>query len=133
MIWKKHPLYNYEASEDGEIRHAVSKRKIKPRICRYGYGRMNLYYGGKHTTVPVHRIVAEAFMGVSELTVNHIDGNKQNNAITNLEFCTSAENVGHSFRVGLRPKNTKPVTVQGIEYYSKREAERVTGLSRHSL
>ena len=53
----------------------------------------------------VHRLVAEAFLGGPhpDLDVNHIDGDKTNNCIENLEWCTREENVRHAVRIGIRP------------------------------
>jgi hypothetical protein len=52
---------------------------------------------------PIHRYVATAFCGNpdSKPYVNHIDGNKQNNAASNLEWCTHLENMQHAVRTGL--------------------------------
>lgn len=52
-------------------------------------------YANKRTLL-VHRLICEAFYGQSEKQVNHIDGNKSNNRIVNLEYCTAQENVTHS-------------------------------------
>jgi TATA-box binding protein (TBP) (component of TFIID and TFIIIB) len=50
---------------------------------------------GKNKTIKVHRAVAETFLGESEQEVNHIDLNKSNNSLTNLEYCTRGHNVRH--------------------------------------
>ena len=60
---------------------------------------------GKAQTVRVHRLVAMAFIPNPHhyLEVNHIDGNKQNNNVNNLEWCTRNQNIAHAMRTGLSP------------------------------
>lgn len=56
----------------------------------------------------VHRLVASAFFGDNpDMEVNHKDGNKLNNTISNLEWCTHKENIQHSFRIGLNKFSDK--------------------------
>ena len=58
----------------------------------------------------VHRLVLEAFSPVGnilQLQVNHIDGNKHNNSLKNLERCTQAENMAHSSKISLRDNMPK--------------------------
>lgn len=75
-------------------------RIIKPRIHKRGYLYLTLNNSGKRETVTVHKIVAEAFLGKrpDNLTVNHIDMNRQNNKIENLEYVTLIENVLMSYK-----------------------------------
>lgn len=79
----------------------ISEKILKPCECN-GYYCVSLWKNHKMKLVRIHRLVAEAFLGKSELTVNHIDGNKQNNNVNNLEYLTSAENTRHAIRTGLR-------------------------------
>ena len=53
-----------------------------------GYFTVGLRKDNKQTTKKVHRLVMETFRGPSELTVNHIDHNRQNNSLINLEYVT---------------------------------------------
>lgn len=63
---------------------------------------------GKHKNVCVHRLMAETFLPNPENKpqVNHIDGNKQNNQLSNLEWVTQAENAQHAIRTGLDKKDS---------------------------
>lgn len=70
-------------------------------------------------------------MGLMDgMTVNHKDGDKTNNSITNLEFMSASENTSHSFKSGNRKSCCHPVEFDGVFYYSKREFERKTGIPR---
>lgn len=78
-------------------------KKLNPTIKK-GYKTVNLCVNNKRKTISIHRIVAFTFLNKTEeevkrfkLTVNHKDGNKLNNDISNLEWCTSQENLKHAW------------------------------------
>lgn len=78
------------------------KQELKPEETSKGYLRVDLYdKEGKRKHFKIHRLVAQAFIPNPENKpqINHIDGNKQNNSITNLEWVTDAENKEHRKRV----------------------------------
>lgn len=73
-----------------------------------GYCYVKLYKNGKGKTMRVHCIVMNTFMPVNkkygfdpQYTINHIDGNKQNNCLPNLEWCSQSDNQKHAYVVGL--------------------------------
>lgn len=103
-MWKQIYDYpNYEVSDKGEIRNIKSGRILKTRPNPRGYYYTNLSKNGNLKVFRIHRIVAQLFIpnpdGKSE--VNHIDGNKKNNAADNLEWVTREENRQHAIDTGL--------------------------------
>lgn len=109
-IWKDIPIAkNYEASNLGNIRNKKTKHIIKQMINSKGYSQVSLYLK-KKKTIRVHRLVASAFLENKNNygDINHIDGNKLNNNVDNLEWCTRKENIIHSWKKGLsKPHNTR--------------------------
>lgn len=106
-VWKtveEFPIY--EVNQSGVIRHKKTKHVKKPRLDSWGYHQVGLSDGrhGINHNKTVHRIVAKAFLGCDDdtLQVNHIDGNKTNNHISNLEFVTGSANVKHAYDNNIR-------------------------------
>lgn len=85
----------------------VTKRTFKECLIKPvlydGYYCVSLYKNRKMYLKKIHRLVAIAFLGKSDLTVNHKNGIKTDNRIENLEFITAQENTAHAIRTGLRP------------------------------
>ncbi|MCT4321825.1 HNH endonuclease [Elizabethkingia anophelis] len=86
----------------------IRGKKLKASIGTHGYKTISLKVNDKWTNKCIHRILAECFIPNPEnkACVNHIDGNKFNNNLINLEWATFAENTQHAFRTGLQ-KPTK--------------------------
>lgn len=119
------PIYGgrYFAKEDGTIWNAIGKQ-IKPGVQSRGYLTVSLYDGSKPKkpkSFLVHRLIAEAFFGQSTLQINHKNGDKKDNRVENLEYCTAHENVRHAIEVlgrsptGERNGKTKLTKEQVIE------------------
>lgn len=132
-IWKDLSRCNkYECSNLGRIRDKKTKNILKGSVDNHGYVRYDLCSEGKRFVVSGHRAVAETFIPLvkDKKYINHIDGNKTNNIITNLEWCTAKENTMHSINIlgkqtgGL---NKKPIICieTGIIYNSAYEAENI--------
>ena len=106
----QHPIYRlYGAKEDGTILNLKTMRRLKPWLRRDGYLSIVAYKNGKRKYYSVHRFVYECFRGdiLSELQVDHIDNDKQNNCIDNLQLLTPAANCQKA-PVGKRRENGKP-------------------------
>jgi len=88
----------YLVDRSGKVFYAKSRKILKTFKDRYGYWRVNVTINGKSYQKPVHRLIATAFIPNpdNKPQVNHIDGNKQNNSVENLEWVTNSENRKHA-------------------------------------
>ena len=95
------PIKDYEdtyaVSNLGRVKNIKTGKILKQSKDRYGYMKIGLSEDGKRKTHQVHRLVLETFKANSRncSDVNHIDENKENNALNNLEWCTHKENINH--------------------------------------
>lgn len=98
---------SYRVSRDGVIVNSAG-HPLATYTTKRGYVTTTLGYGN---SVKVHRVVAMAWIpNPNEYPqVNHIDGNKSNNAASNLEWATDSQNIAHAFANGLHPNPEKPV------------------------
>lgn len=89
---------NYQVSNRGRVKNIKTGRVLKPRVDGYDYEYVALYKSGKPKDYRIHRLTAEAFIpNINNLPqVNHIDEDKRNNNVTNLEWCTASQNNKHS-------------------------------------
>ena len=90
----------YSVDEDGNVFSHISGIRLKPCLMSEGYHYVRL--AGKNRLI--HRLVTEAFLPdfLDKPQVNHIDGDKLNNRISNLEMATAKENTLHSFKARLQ-------------------------------
>jgi hypothetical protein len=114
----------YEVSSYGRVKSLArmtssGNRSVPERILKHnvmkGYHCVTLQYDGRVKVYRVHRLVIGAFgesQPSEEYEVNHIDGDKSNNSIENLEWVTPKENTDHAFDTGLRPRKDRPETIQ---------------------
>lgn len=129
-IWKDIKGYEglYQISNLGNVKslerykqnHGVTQlvgEKIKStRLLSSGYLVTDLYKDNKSKTAKIHRLVAETFIPNpnSKETVNHIDGNKLNNRVDNLEWATHREQNEHFYKTGLKSKESINKTIQSM-------------------
>lgn len=141
--WKPCCRGYYEASDLGRIRRARPARGtsvgyILKSGTRSGYLFIIASINGETSCKTVHRLVTEAFLGKCPpgRQVNHIDGIKTNNTLSNLEYVTPRENMLHSYRIGLQPRRdiypqstidqARRLRGRGLSY---RDISRETGMS----
>lgn len=140
-VWRDIPsLANYQASSLGNIRHkGHASRRLQ--LNNSGYLYVGVRVNGRFVNFRVHRLVAETFLPKidGKNHINHIDGNKTNNSIDNLEWCTASENEVHKVQVlgkkQIPPVNTSRVidTDTGIVYESVKAAAEATGADSHHI
>ena len=139
---------NYTITDDGRIfslnyNHTGKKKEVKQLITNWGYFRVCLYNKvSKMKRFMVHRLVSLAFIPNPDNLpeVNHKDENKQNNNVSNLEWCSKSYNINYGTRneriaeIHLnrkdQSKKVKQFTKDGVfikEYPSIHEVERQTG------
>ena len=97
-------LENFEISKSGVIRNCNTLKIKSQYISSTGYYMISVSKNNKSKSYRVHRLLAETFIpknNKSQIFVNHIDGNKLNNCLENLEWCTHLENMKHAFKTGL--------------------------------
>ena len=102
VIEKNGIVYDYTGlyevcNIDGKVRNTKTGRILKPIKNKNGYCVVTLSKDGKMQRFSVHRLVAEAFIPNSQNKpyVNHINENKSDNSVDNLEWCTASENALH--------------------------------------
>ncbi len=109
LVWKDVVGYEglYKVSNTGVVRSMKRHVNLKPGLTKFNYHHVGLYKDGKTKTSRVHRIVGIAFIPNPENKpqINHIDGNKINNHVSNLEWNTASENLYHALATGLRPSS----------------------------
>lgn len=153
IIWKQYPEYpSIEANQFGEIRikdrvvtgkdgkkYHSKGHVLKQHQNQDGYMFVSFRANGKFVCLKVHRIVAACFLpNPNNLPeVNHIDCDRTNNRLDNLEWCTHQENVAYRDRLGRTAKHNapkKPVIAVNLETFevlwfeSQHEASRQLGV-----
>lgn len=155
-VWKDITGYEgiYEVSNQGRVRSSKNKttisklhgkrkwkqRVLKQKISEDNTCRVDLWKRKMAKTFLVHRLVAEEFIEKidGKEFINHKDGNRLNNFVGNLEWCTYKENAQHAFKSGLMPNN-EFIVLENLtngelkKFVSKVEASKYLGRSHTFL
>lgn len=94
---------------NGGAKRLVKEKMLKPVIDNTNYYVVSLWKNNICQRTHIHRLVIENFISntYNKTFVNHIDGNKLNNNVDNLEWCTPKENNIHAYEIGLNPSRKK--------------------------
>lgn len=120
-VWKKILGFEkYEVSNLGNVKSLKPNNRyilLKKRIGKYGYCRVMLQNKPIKKECLIHRLVAFSFLENPEKKpqINHIDCDKSNNKLENLEWCTASENQLHSVKNGRNKKGIKVVRYNDFE------------------
>lgn len=117
-IWKSISGYpNYEVSTFGRVRNVTSGLIKAIRVNRQtGYCIMDLYHKNKCKTWYLHKLVANEFLQDADKMIDHIDGNRANNLLSNLRVCSGSQNQGNR-----KKQKTKTTSKHKGVYYSNRD------------
>lgn len=134
---------HYRVSSAGRVKNRTTGHVLKPSMDRHGYLQVILCGNGPKRANRIHRLVAKEFVDGYEnnLQVNHIDGNKRNNRVENLEWVTPSENTLHAYELGLsrkspiagKPKRRVLVVENGDIFESESECARALGVKREGI
>lgn len=143
-IWKDIEDYEglYQVSNFGRVKRVTTGIILKGGKNKDGYLLVRLYKNSIGSTKGVHRLVANVFIPNPENKpeINHIDEDKTNNKVSNLEWMTAKENTNHGTRNGRMSRSksipiiaTNIKTCESQEFYGTNECARQLGLSPGSI
>ena len=143
-IWKDVEDYEglYQVSNLGRVKSSYTNRILKGRKHTHGYLMVNLYKNSNVSNKMIHRLVAQAFIPNSENKpqVNHVDEDKTNNVVSNIEWMTATENINHGTH-NERMAKTKSIPIIAIniktgesqEFYGTNECARQLDLNQGNI
>lgn len=123
----------YYASSFGYVYDTKLNKILPIRKTNRGWYDCKIWFGTIRKNIKLHRVIAMTFLGESNLTVNHIDGNKANNNIENLEYMTLIEQNWHRSRELYRGNQVPIYCVEtGDIYPNAHVAAEILGFKDHS-
>lgn len=110
--WRSIPGYPYDVSDAGHVRNAKTLRPIKPYVVKSGYHKVWIRNENGPYSIQLHRLVWSVWRGPipAGYQINHLDFDRINNAVSNLECVTPLENMRHSQLAGRHPRGTAIAT-----------------------
>lgn len=131
-IWVKCNLEcNYMVSNFGNVRHINKKENLKYSLSKNkkGYPQVRIYVNSVKTCQKIHKLVMISFKQneyFEGAVINHIDGNKLNNRLDNLEWCTPSENQKHAYKNNLL--NIKPGRDHNVSKLKSEQVKEIKNL-----
>lgn len=133
---------NFGISKSGKVKNFITNNILSSYIGVDMYEHIVLTYKGKRYRKRVHRLMAEAYFNNCPV-IDHIDGNKSNNNITNLQPITHSANIkkGYQQSAYQNPHSGRGIwiiaedkkTLEQFHFKSMRECEKFTGVDRHRI
>lgn len=132
MVYRGEKISRLLVSDRGNIKNKITGKLLKLNTSKKGYKNVTISLNSDKLNIKAHRAVAETFINNPNgfPMVNHIDGDKSNNKVENLEWCTNKMNISHAIAEGLiKPyENAQTKKIKsledGQEYFSIGEAAR---------
>ena len=110
-VWKDIGIKKYAVSNMGNVRGADGIRLLKPKIDKYGYKLVTIYYDVKRKCRMVHQLVMEVFIGErpNGYVTDHINRIRDDNRLDNLRYCSCRENCLNTCKTRTDIKETNPI------------------------
>ena len=136
MYKKLKSIPDYAINEHGEVMNIKRGTLVEPYEGTDGYMHIILYKKGKRYRKRVHRLMAEAWLNNAAM-IDHIDGDRTNNELSNLRACTNQENVtwgvARARELHGDGKMVKPIVANGKRYSSIRKCAKELHIDRHKI